>query len=320
MNTSVEIYTALEEIPNTNAIEKRADYFQYIDEFLNAQDVKQNSKTTYRKALKQFFLWTMENIHTQPTRQDILNFKNYLIDGRKVSPTTATNYLVAVRKFFEWGESEKLYPNIAKNIKGAKRPSGFRKGTLTVSQVKELICSIDQTSLEGLRDYALINLLVRTGLRTIEIQRAFISDLQQEGGEAVLYIQGKGRDEKDAFVMLTPSTLKPIRQYLSARGELSENEALFASLSNKNKGEAISTRSIRRIVKERLEGIDIIDKRLSAHSLRHTAVTLSLMGGATLQEAQTLARHSNINTTLIYAQNMNRIKQAPERKIDKMLN
>ena len=59
--------------------------------------------------------------------------------------------------------------------------------------------------------------------------------------------------------------------------------------------------------------------RLTAHSLRHTAVTLALMGGATIQEARLLARHSSINTTLIYAHNINRVAQAPERKIDALL-
>ena len=81
----------------------------------------------------------------------------------------------------------------------------------------------------------------------------------------------------------------------------------------------LTTRSISRIVKDNLRKAGIDSDRITAHSLRHTAVTLSLLGGATIQEAQSMARHKNINTTLIYAHNINRIKHAPERVIDTML-
>lgn len=306
-------------LKETNSIVK-SNIYALIEDFIRSQDVKTSSKETYRKSLKQFLLYCTERNLQDPTREDILNYKTYLLDGKKLSPTTVTSYLVAVRKFFAWVESEKLYPNIAKSIKGAKRPKGFRKDVLTVAQIKDMLSNIDRTSLEGKRDYALINLLVRTGLRTVEIQRALIEDLRQEGGEAVLFIQGKGRDLKDDFVLLTNETLKPIREYLKERGKVGEKDPLFSSHSNKNRGKGLTTRSIRRIVKERLKEIGIDDRRLSAHSLRHTAITLSLLGGATLQEAQTLARHSDINTTLIYAQNINRVNNAPERKIDNMLN
>lgn len=307
-------------LKETNSIVKSKSIYALIEDFIRSQDVKTSSKETYRKSLKQFLLYCTERNLQDPTREDILNYKTYLLDGKKLSPTTVTSYLVAVRKFFAWVESEKLYPNIAKSIKGAKRPKGFRKDVLTVAQIKDMLSNIDRSSLEGKRDYALINLLVRTGLRTVEIQRALIEDLRQEGGEAVLFIQGKGRDLKDDFVLLTSETLKPIREYLKERGKVGEKDPLFSSHSNKNRGKGLTTRSIRRIVKERLKSVGIDDRRLSAHSLRHTAITLSLLGGATLQEAQTLARHSDINTTLIYAQNINRVNNAPERKIDNMLN
>lgn len=303
----------------TNSIVRSTAIDALVDSFLRSLDVKPSSKDTYRKSLKQFLIYSTERGLQNPTREDILNYKNYLLQDRKLSPTTLTSYLVAVRRFFEWGESERIYPNIAKSIKGAKRPKGFRKDVLTVAQIKELLGNIDRSDLQGKRDYAIINLLVRTGLRTIEIQRALVGDLRQEGGEAVLFIQGKGRDLKDDFVLLTSETLKPIREYLNERGRVTDTDFLFSSHSNKNKGGGLTTRSLRRIVKKRLKEVGLEDKRLSAHSLRHTAITLSLLGGATLQEARTLARHSDINTTLIYAQNISRVKNAPERIIDGML-
>jgi integrase/recombinase XerC/integrase/recombinase XerD len=285
--------------------------------FLSAQDIAPKSRETYSKAIKRFFSYLEEHQVNNVDRQDILDYKRELQDSG-LSAYTVSAYITAVRRFFTWTETEKLYPNIAAGVKGGKKPKGFKKQPLTVSQIKRLLQRIDTTTIQGKRDLALLNLLIHTGLRTIEITRADVGDIQQQGGEAVLYIQGKGRENKDDFAVLTDSALKPLQDYLSSR-KATPDQPLFTSCSDRNTGGRMSTRSISRIVKTRLQDIGIDDPRITAHSLRHTAVTLSLLGGASIQEAQRFARHSNINTTLIYAHNIDRIGKAPERKIDAML-
>ena len=302
----------------SDRLAKKPEIESFIEDFLLAQDVSPSSRESYRKGLKRLLEWLKGQGVTNPSRETILSYKESLIN-EGLSSFSISAYIVAVRKFFNWLEATRGLPNIAKGIKGAKRVRGFRKDPLTIEQVRELLDSIDKSSIRGLRDYALINLLIRTGLRTIEIIRANVDDIRQEGGEALFYIQGKERDEKDEFVLLTGETLKPIYEYLKARRSAKAGEPLFSSLSNRNSGERLTTRTVRRIVKQRLRTIGIESDRLTAHSLRHTAITLSLKAGATIQEAQALARHTNINTTLIYAQNIDRIKQAPERKIDALI-
>lgn len=288
-----------------------------IDSFCEAQDVRQDSRDTYGRGLKQFFLWLQAQGITNPNRETILQFKDYLT-SKDLSPSTISAYLTTTRKFFEWTSSKGLYMNIAEGVKGAKKPRGFRRDSLTVSQVKELLTSLETDTLQGKRDYAMLNLMVRTGLRSIEVIRADVQDIRQDSGEAVLWIQGKGRDSKDEFVLLTEETLKPIQAYLSVRGT-KDNEPLFTSNSDRNHNGRLTTRTVRRIVKDKLKGIGLISGRLSCHSLRHSAITLSLQAGATIQEAQALGRHSNVNTTLIYAHNINRVMNAPEKKIDELL-
>jgi len=309
-----------EEQTKALALDRNID--KLVDSFIESQDVRANSKNTYRRSLKGFLAWIIKNSINTPTRNEILQYKAYLsskIENDKLSALTASNYLVSVRKFYEWAEGMKLYPNIAKGIKGFKRAKGFRKDPLTVGQIKELFKIVDTSTLQGKRDYALLNLLVRTGLRTIEIVRANIEDIRQESGEAILDIQGKGRDSKDDFVLLTDSTLKPILAYLQVRGSVEDKAPLFTSLSDRNKNQRLTTKSISRIVKAYLRAINLDSKKLTAHSLRHTAITLSLKAGATIQEAQALGRHADINTTMIYAHNIDRIKNAPERKIEELL-
>jgi integrase/recombinase XerD len=291
----------------------------FILPFLKSLDIRQSSRDTYSRQLREFLVWRMHTSSGTLVRQDLLEYKDYLKYDKNLTAFTIGGYLTAVRRFFEWLESMQIYPNIAKGIKGPKRKRGFKKDALTIDQAKLLLSAIDRSTLTGKRDFAMLNLMVRTGLRTIEIIRATREDIGRQGGEPVLFIHGKGRDSKDEIVLLTESTLGPIRDYFVARGRVRDEDPVFASHSTKNWGKRLTTRSISRIAKNRLKAIDINDIRLTAHSLRHTAITFSLLAGATPQEARAMARHSDINTTLIYAHNINRITQAPERKIDAFL-
>lgn len=311
--TNAELTTSQQ----TEIVSGIADKTAAIELFLQSLDVKERSRDTYRKSLKHYFLWLQESGRSGTDRADILAYKESLLD--QYTAATTSTYITAVRLFYLYLEAEKILPNIAGGIKGAKAPQGFRKDCLTISQAKKILATIPKESLEGLRNYAIVNLLIRTGLRTVEIIRANVEDIRQTAGEVLLYVQGKGRDEKDAYVILTESTYQPILDYLNARGKTSPQDPLFTSESNRNQNGRLTTRSISKIAKDSLVAAGINSDRITAHSLRHSAITFSLMGGATVQEAQALARHSSINTTMIYAHNLDRISHAPERKIDELL-
>jgi len=299
---------------------KQVSLEDLVEAFLKDLDIKESSRTTYERSLRQFALWLQETgrAYRMATleREDILAYKQSL--SSKSSYTTS-GYLTAVRKFYQWLESKKLYPDISRGVKGAKKPKGFRKDVLHPKQIRKVLETVDRSTALGLRDYAILQLLFRTGLRTIEVSRARIGDLRQEPGlktgEAVLWVQGKGRDEADEFVLLTSETLQPIQEYLASRGFYRESDALFCSGSDRNYAEALSTRSISRIVKEALRRAGLDDTRLTAHSTRHTAITLAILGGASPQQAQAMARHSDIKTTLGYFHNLDRVKAGAERYI-----
>lgn len=290
--------------------------------FLQDQDVSEMSRAAYSRSLKQFILWLQQTGRASRLatlqREDVLAYKDSLSSSGK-SAYTVSSYLTIVRKLYAWLEGRKLYPDIAKDVKGAKKPRGFRKDTLSEDQLRQALSTIDRSSQEGLRDYALFNLLARTGLRTVEVARATVGDIRQEPGlkrgERVLWIQGKGRDSKDDFVLLTKEALQPIQEYLQLRGRTSAKSPLFSSISDRNSGQPLTTRSISRIIKQALRQIGLDDSRLTAHSMRHTAISLAVYKGASLQQAQAMARHSDAKTTLVYFHNMDRIKAGAERFI-----
>jgi integrase/recombinase XerC len=274
--------------------------------FLSFLDVKEKTVDTYRKALKRLFHYFMENRITRPIRSDLIAFRDELKATCKAS--TVKTYLTATRLFFRWLEQEGIYKNIADKIKGAKVEHGHKKDALTVEQVKDVIDTFKESDdSTAKRDYAIFVLMVTCGLRTIEVVRADIEDLRTLGNKTVLYVQGKGKDEKSEYVIITREVEKAIRSYLATRKDVSDKAPLFSSTSNNSKGKRLSTRTVSGLVKDSLVKTGLNSSRLTAHSLRHTAVTLSLLGGSTLQEARQFARHSNIATTEIYAHNLERM-------------
>lgn len=310
--------TSLAQIAQTGAIKKAFGWGEVARHFLQNLDAKPATRETYRKALKQFAGWyTARKGAAEPCRADILAYKEYL--RTNYSASTVSAYLAAVRGLFGWLEAEKIFPNVAAGIKGAKAQRGFKKDTLTPLQACRMLSAVKGTALDKLRDYALLLTLLYTGMRTIEAARANIEDIRQQGGQAVLYVQGKGRDEKDAFVVLPAKALEAIEVYLARRKEKDATKPLFAAVGNRNAGGRMTTRSISRIVKTSMLAAGIDSDRLTAHSLRHTAVSMALLGGGGLQAVQQMARHSNINTTMIYAHNISRIAEAPELLIEQYM-
>ena len=292
---------------------------ELVDRFIEAQDVKQSSKLLYRRTLKQYLNWVDARgyLLSEIARPHILEYKEELL-GSGMSSLTVGSYITSVRRFYEWTEANKYYPNVSKGIKTPKRKQQFKKQPLLPEQATALL---DYYQSRALRDYAIINLLLRTGLRTIEVIRANVEDITFKGSQRVLLIHGKGRDEKDNFVILTEKAYKPIAEYLATRGKLNSWEPLFISTSNNSKGERLSTRSISYIAKEGLKAIGLDERSFTAHSLRHTTAVNILRGGGSLEQAQMTLRHSNPATTQIYTATLNeerRLKDSGEALIDSL--
>lgn len=273
--------------------------------FIEFLDVKEKTAETYTKALKRLFKYFSDNGIGEPTRADIIAFRDELKATTKAS--TVKTYLTATRLFFRWLDQEGMYKNIADKVKGAKVEHGHKKDALTIDQVKDVLSTFSNDEATAKRNYAIFVLMVTCGLRTIEVARADVEDLRTLGSKTVLYVQGKGKDEKSEYVVITRQVEKAIRAYLATRDSVGEKEPLFTSTSNNSKGKRLSTRTLSGLVKDHLKQADLNSSRLTAHSLRHTAVTLSLLGGSTLQEASQFARHANISTTEIYAHNLERM-------------
>jgi integrase/recombinase XerC/integrase/recombinase XerD len=292
---------------------------ELVDSFINSQDVKLSSKLLYRRTLKQYFNWVNKKSYllSEIARPQLLEYKDELLNSG-LSSLTVGSYITSVRRFYEWTEANKFYPNVAKGIKTPKRKQQFKKQPLLPAQATELLNYYQD---KASRDYAIISLLLRTGLRTIEVIRASVEDITFKGSQRVLLIQGKGRDEKDNFVLLTDKTYQPIAEYLATRGKVNSSEPLFTSTSNNSKGDRLTTRTISYIAKEGLKAIGLNERSFTAHSLRHTTAVNILRAGGSLETAQFTLRHSNPATTQIYTATLNeerRLQNSGEALIDSL--
>ena len=273
--------------------------FNIFERFINYLDASPKTVETYKKALRQFFNYIGVHGIRQPQREDVLAFRDDL-KASGLKPTTVQNYITATRIFFKWTEQEGLYPNIAEHVKGAKLDKNHKKDYLTSRQAKEVLANVETDTEEGLRNYAILSLMVTGGLRTIEVSRADVGDLRTVGENTVLFVQGKGREEKTEYIKVSAPVEKAIRTYLKARDLTTEEQPLFTSTSNNSRGKRITTRTVSAIVKNALKNAGYDRARLTAHSLRHTAITLALLAGREITEVQQFARHANLNTTMIY--------------------
>ncbi|MCM1473378.1 MAG: site-specific integrase [Muribaculaceae bacterium] len=239
-------------------------------------------------------------------------------------PNTIAQYLRSVCQFFRWTASNGLYPDIAANIHAPKvKHDIHRKDALTVDEVQTIEKSIStktserlmkaetakkdasgriqRTTEQGKRLYAMYLLAVNTGLRTIELARANIKDIEVKGGNAWLYVWGKGHTEPDAKKPLAPEVKKAIDEYLKSRTDNPTGSSpLFVATGNRSGGKRLATTTISTMLKKAMQEAGFDSDRLTSHSLRHTAGTNVQELTGNIYLTQRYMRHSNPATTEIY--------------------
>lgn len=293
------------------------DWERLIEIFLNSQDIMDKSRETYRWGLKRFFRWMRTTGRTLQTMTpaDVVQFKGKLSKER-LSPLTVGAYMTAVRRFYGWTETSLIYPNIARSVKTPKGRKGFRKTALTPEEAASLLEHLKGRSL---RDYAIVNLILRTGLRTVEVMRADVGDITRKRGKRILKVWGKGAEDKDAMVIIGEPVWNPIREYLSTRGDVQKDDPLFVTEGKGHRGERVSTRTIQRLCKEALRAIGLDSHEYSAHSLRHTTAVTIIRKGGDLNDVQRVLRHASQVTSQVYTASIEqevRLDSNPEALLD----
>lgn len=268
-------------------------------DFVLNQDIRDNSRALYLRVLSQFSKWvviTGRNIK-ELKRSDIIEYKATLLREKK-SDKTIDLYLIVVGMFFAYCENIGEHENIAAGIRVKHNDKGYRKAHLSVPEIERLYNSIDIGTVSGKRDYALINLMLRSGIRCIEASRLRVCDVYMSDDRSYIDIQRKGENRRERLG-LTKKPVLPLIEYLEYRGVSSENENVF--LAHSTKGEhPLTAKSISQIVINYMKKAGIYSKEKTAHSLRHTAAVQAIIHKVPIKEVQLMLGHRRVETTEIY--------------------
>jgi integrase/recombinase XerD len=214
---------------------------------------------------------------------------------RRLSPRGLERMATSLRSFFRFALVEGLISApLDQAVPSAARWSvaGLPRG-LTPAQVAALLASCDQSSPTGRRDYAILVLLVRLGLRAAEAAALRLEDIDWRAGEIV--VRGKGHTEER--LPLPVDVGKALAAYVrSGRPRRPERE-VFLRASAPLRG--LTPQGLSDVVRAASERAGL--GTFGAHRLRHTAGTQMLRGGASLTEVAQVLRHRRVATTAMYA-------------------
>lgn len=219
-------------------------------------------------------------------------------DGQPISKTTQNYHLIALRSFLKYLAKRDIDALTSDKIELAsvKRP---QVGFLEVAELDRMVKTIDTTTIVGLRDRAILELLFSGGLRVSELVGLNRDHISLERKEFT--VRGKG--QKDRLIFISPDAAEWIERYIKARKDNFAPLFVHArgSQSGLDAGEytRLTARSVQRLV-ARYAKLAGITKRVTPHTLRHSFATDLLTNGADLRSVQGLLGHANISTTQIY--------------------
>lgn len=275
-----------------------------LADWINFCDVQPATQITYNKAIQSFMSYLKTNGISAPSRDDVISYRDFLLaDGYKVSSVRL--YLTITKKFFRWLSSKAIYPNVADGVKLPAMPSDeHARDSLTLEEAKQAISSFTGNDEKSLRDKCIMALMINCGLRSVEIVRLDVGDVEKRRGQWFIKVHGKARAGKTDSVQLSPVVKKLLDDYLNVRAGVKKNAPLFTALSNRNRGARLETQSVSRLAKKVFATIGIESDRVTCHSCRHTAATLMLSAGVPIRQVQRILRHRSATTTEIYSHDL----------------
>lgn len=271
------------EIERGRSVKTVENYNRYLERFFNyarvnqPADIKENQVREYR-------IW--------------LNRQPGTVQGRRVDSMkrrTQNYYLIALRAFLKYLRKRGIESLSPERIELAKVPERSLD-LISSAELDRLMKAPNPSTLQGLRDRAILELLFSTGLRISELCSLSTDDVDLSREE--FSVRGKG--DKIRVVFLSNSAKEAIQKYLKERKDMSD--ALFPQMGKNAKAATdlrLTPRSVQRLLKTYAAKAGIT-RKVTPHVIRHSFATDLLSNGADLRSVQALLGHANIGTTQIY--------------------
>lgn len=211
-----------------------------------------------------------------------------------LASSSQARFLSSIKGFFNFLHIETYISEDPAVLLQSPKASGKLPTVLSYEEIEAVFAEIDHSTIEGLRNRAMLELLYACGLRATELTELHLSNLFLESG----FIRVTGKGDKERIVPIHQEAIKQLQFYLKERGQMDnikEADRLFLS----RRGKGLSRNMLFIIVRD-LGKAAGLEKRISPHSFRHSFATHLIEGGADLRVVQDLLGHSSITTTEIY--------------------
>ena len=276
------------------------------------------TRRAYRADIRDFCFFTgieRPEQFTEVTRAHVLAWRTEL-ETRCLAGATLRRKLAALASMFDYLlERNALAFNPVDGVKRPKVESNEGKTpALSDPQARALLEAPPSNTIKGLRDRAILSVLLYHGLRREEVARLRIEDIQERRGIKHLRVHGKGN--KIRYLPMHPAALERIYSYLEMAGHpLNGDEPLFPPLRGRLTGVGLSADGVYSIVCDYAKAAGVHIPGLGVHGLRATAATNALENKADISKVQQWLGHANISTTRLYDRRQSRPEDSPSYKV-----
>ncbi len=271
-------------------------------EFFFASIRNTNTRLAYARAVSAFLLWCEERDLRLETIQPLAVAAYVEKLTRERSAPTVKQHLAAVRMLFDWLVVHQVVPfNPGSSVRGPKYVVKRGKTpVLTADQARKLLDSIDVSKVAGLRDRAIIAVMVYSFARVGAVCAMNVGDYYPDGKRWWFRLHEKGG--KRHQVPAHHNAEAYLDAYLSATGIAGGRKTpLFRTLDARRQltEERITRNDVFRMVKRRAQDAGL-PHEISCHTFRATGITAYLENGGTIENAQAIAAHESPRTTKLY--------------------
>jgi site-specific recombinase XerD len=271
-------------------------------EFFTAQINNDHTRKAYLNATRRFAAWCEAKGLHELSEVHPFHVGTFIKELRRdFSAPTVRQHLAALRMLFDWlVTGHILDTNPAHAVRGPRYVvTKGKTPVLAANEVRALLDSIPTDSLIGLRDRALIGVMVYSFARVNAVLGMKVKDYFTQGRRGWVRLHEKGGKEHEVPCHHTLEKL--LDDYIAAAGIAGDADGpLFRTTGRKTgQAQAMWQQDVYRMIQRRAAGAGIKTK-IGNHTFRATGITSYLKNKGTLEHAQTLANHASPRTTKLY--------------------
>lgn len=273
-----------------------ASFITYVEE---TKDLRGATLESYERDVKQFLAFLQErDIHhlEEVTRTSIMLYFSTLKERGK-APATITRASVSLKAFFQYLLATRVinqdpYVKVDTPKHDKKLPH-----ILSIEEIDKLLAMPDVTTVLGLRDKAMLEMLYATGLRVSELNSIKVQDIDLDYG----FVRGVSSAGKERIIPIGSVTVKWIQRYMKEALPVLHKEGTSSHLFLNRQGQGISRQGFWKMLKKYGKEAGLTNE-LTPHTLRHSFASHLLERGADIRAVQEMLGHCDISTIQVYLQ------------------